>query len=160
VVFPISFDKDSVHTGQDWKIVIEQTLLRPACQSARYQDHWAPIFPRHGCARAREENREYFEVRFRAENMVCHINLPKAKRPTERGGRSKGAESGRGFKWRHRRAALGRSRLSRRRRSCPERGPWARNESVVSQTRHRSDFKRSWLRLSWLLVWGEPTALI
>jgi hypothetical protein len=33
--------------------------------------------------------------------MVCHIFLPKAKRPTERGRRSKSAERGRAFKWRH-----------------------------------------------------------
>jgi hypothetical protein len=101
VGFAIPFDKDSVHTGQDWKLVIAQTLLRPACESVRYQDHWATIFPRHGCARARKQNREHFEVRFRAENMVCHIFLPKAKRPTERGRRSKSAERGRAFKWRH-----------------------------------------------------------
>jgi hypothetical protein len=45
VGFAIPFDKDSVHTGQDWKLVIAQTLLRPACESVRYQDQLGDDFP-------------------------------------------------------------------------------------------------------------------
>src|ERR1700693_2718459 len=39
------------------------------------------------------------------------------------------------------------ARLSRRRRSCARGSPWVRNESGASQTRYRSDFKRTWVRL-------------
>jgi hypothetical protein len=37
--------------------------------------------------------------------------------------------------------------LFRRRHSCPEARPGARSGSGVSQTRYRSDFKRTWVRL-------------
>src|ERR1700693_4011017 len=39
------------------------------------------------------------------------------------------------------------ARLSRRRHSCTGGRPWVRNESGASQTRYRSDFKRTWVRL-------------
>src|SRR5208337_4715031 len=70
-----------------------------------------------------------------------------AKRPTERGRRSKSAQRSRILNGGHRREALGVGRLSRRRHSCPEGRPWVRNGSGVSQTRYRSDFKRTWVRL-------------
>ena len=48
--------------------------------------------------------REYFEVRFRAKKYGVPYFLAESEaialRPTERGRRSKGAECGRGFKWR------------------------------------------------------------
>ena len=97
--------------------------------------------------------REYVEVRFRAEKYGVPYFLAEseAKQSSPRkeaaGAR---ARSGRGFKWKvpcERARRRRRGRLSRRRHSCTGGRPWVRNESGASQPRHRSDFKRTWVRL-------------
>src|SRR5208283_4450557 len=95
--------------------------------------------------------REYFEVRFRAEKYGVPYFLAESEakqsgpRKKAVGARARNAVED--LNGGHRRAALGVGRLSRRRHSCPEGRPWVRNGSGVSQTRYRSDFKRTWVRL-------------
>src|ERR1700730_14972263 len=77
---------------------------------------------------------------FELKNMVCHIfwskaKQSKAKRPTERGRRSKSAERGRGFKWRAPTRSVGRRPFKPQTALLPEGRPWARNASGPGQTR-------------------------
>ena len=88
---------------------------------------------------------------FRAEKYGVPYFWPKAERskaPTERDRRSKSAERGRGFKWRAPTRSVGRRPFKPQTALLPRKDVrGARNESGVRQTRHRSDFKRTWVRL-------------
>jgi hypothetical protein len=88
---------------------------------------------------------------FEPKNMVCHIfgrKRSEAKRPAERGRRSKSAERGRGFKWRAPTRSVGRRPFKPQTALLSAGRPWVRSESGVCQTRYRSDFKRTWVRLA------------
>src|SRR6202011_5212747 len=106
-----------------WQALCQQPRLDVPRQVTR-KNHSGRVFQRRrSSARLWEQLREYFEVGFRAENygVPYFLSESAAKRPTERGGRSKSAERGRGFKCTgHRREALGVGRLSRRRHFYPE----------------------------------------
>src|ERR1700761_9031340 len=66
---------------------------------------------RRSSARFWEQLRNILKFVFELKNMACHIfgrKRSEAKRPTERGCRSKSAERGRGFKWRGPTRSVGR----------------------------------------------------
>src|SRR5208283_4302652 len=75
---------------------------------------------------------------FELKNM-CAIffgrKRSEAKRPTERGRRSKSAERGRGFKWRAPTRSVGRRPFKPQTVLLPGGRPWVRSGSGVSQTR-------------------------
>src|SRR5580700_9653668 len=108
---------------------------------------------RRSSARLWEQLREYFEVRFRAEKYGVPYFLAESEaialRPTERGRRCKSAERGRGFKWKvpRERARRGRRPFKPQTELLHRRPPVGSIRSGVSQTRYRSDFKRTWVRL-------------
>src|SRR5271166_453609 len=85
--------------------------------------------------------------------MVCHIFWPKAKRSKAAHGKeAAGARARNAVEDLNGRCLASLrdeegSRLSHRRYSCAEGRPWVRCRSGVSQTRYRSDFKRTWVRL-------------
>src|SRR5271165_5450985 len=87
---------------------------------------------------------------FELKNM-CAIffgrKRSEAKRPTERGRRSKSAERGRGFKWRAPTRSVGRRPFKPQTVLLHRRTPVGSEWIWRSQTRYRSDFKRTWVRL-------------
>src|ERR1700738_182071 len=94
-----------------------------------------PVFRRLRSSATKEQLREYFEVRFRAEKYGLPYFLAESEaialRPTERGRRSKSAERGRGFKWRAPTQSVGSRPFKPQTALLPEGRPWTRNESGV-----------------------------
>src|SRR5271166_3082193 len=142
----------------------------------------APAFRRLRSSATKEQLREYFEVRLRTEKYGVPYffgrKRSEAKRPTERGRRSKSAERGRGFKWKvpRERARRGRKPFKPQTVLLHRKPPVGSISSGVSQTRYRSDFKRTWVRLGergrrdrlgarrgeslFSLIWSEISQLI
>jgi hypothetical protein len=98
----------------------------------------------------RQQLWEHFEVRFRAEKYGVPYFLAesgaKQSDPRKEAAGARARNAVENLSGGHRREALGVSRLSRRRYSCNGGRPRVRSESGVSQTRYRSDFKRTWVR--------------
>src|SRR5260370_6091076 len=113
----------------------------------------APVFRRRrSSARLWEQLREYFEVRFRAEKYGVPYFLAESE-AKQSGPRKEAvgarARSGRGFKWKvlRERARLGRNPFKPQTALLHRRPPVGSEWIWRSQTRLRSDFKRTWVRL-------------
>src|SRR6202045_3107679 len=99
-----------------------------------------------------EQLREYFEVRFRAEKYGVPYFLAESE-AKQSGPRKEAvgarARSGRGFKWKvlRERARRGRNPFKPQTALLHRRPPVGSEWIWRSQTRLRSDFKRTWVRL-------------
>jgi hypothetical protein len=92
----------------------------------------------------------FITLAFELRNMVCHIFWPKARRskaPHGKSLQSKSAKRGRGFKWRAPTRSVWEGPFKPQTGLLPEGRPWVRSGFWRSQTRRRSDFKRTWVRL-------------
>jgi len=103
-------------------------------------------------ARLWEQLREYFEVRFRTEKYGVPYFLAESE-AKQSGPRKEAvgarARSGRGFKWKvlRERARRGRNPFKPQTALLHRRPPVGSEWIWRSQTRLRSDFKRTWVRL-------------
>src|SRR5208283_6183322 len=113
----------------------------------------APAFRRLRSSATKEQLREYFEVRFRAEKYGVPYFLAESEAkqsgPRKEAVRSKSAARGRGFKWKvpRERARRGRNPFKPQTALLHRRPPVGSEWIWRSQTRYRSDFKRTWVRL-------------
>src|SRR5271165_5666265 len=111
-----------------------------------------PAFRRPRSSATKEQLREYFEVRFRTEKYGVPYFLAESE-AKQSGPRKEAAgaraRSGRGFKWKVPRecARRGRRPFKPQTKLLHRRPPVGSEWIWRSQTRYRSDFKRTWVRL-------------